>query len=91
MIFLRTIYREGRIFDTKAEKKEAGRIEYVNELMKTICKEYKNVYFVDVENQTGIDHMTSADGVHPCSWGYKRWADAIQEPIVEILKKHGIK
>ena len=91
VIFLRTIYREGRIFDTKAEKKEAGRIEYVNELMKTICKEYKNVYFVDVENQTGTDHMTSADGVHPCSWGYKRWADAIQEPVVEILKKHGIK
>ena len=66
-------------------------MEYVDELMKTICKEYKHVYFVDVKDQTGTDFMTSADGVHPCSWGYKRWADAIQQPVVEILKKHGIK
>ena len=91
VIFLRTIYRDGRLFDMKAEKKEANRIAYVDELMKVICKEYKNVYFVDVENQTGTDFMTSADGVHPCSWGYKRWADAIQKPIQKILKKHGIK
>ena len=91
VIFLRTIYRDGRLFDMKAEKKEATRMAYVDDLMKTICKEYKNVYFVDVENQTGTDFMTSADGVHPCSWGYKRWADAIQQPIVDILAKHGIK
>ena len=91
IIFLRTIYRDGRLFDTKAEKKEADRMAYVDELMQTICKEFKNVYFVDVKDQTGTDLMTSADGVHPCSWGYKRWADAIQQPIVEILAKHGIK
>ena len=59
--------------------------------MKQITKEYADVYFVDVENQTGTDHLTSADGVHPYSWGYKRWADAIQQPVVEILAKYGIK
>lgn len=91
MIFLRTIYREGRMFDQKAEKKERDRIEYVDSLMPVICKEYKDVYYVNVASQTGDDHLTSADGVHPFSWGYKRWADAIQAPVLEILSKYGIK
>lgn len=91
VIFLRTIYREYRIFNTKAEEKEQTRIDHVNQLMKEICKEYQNVYFVDVADQTGTDHHTSADGVHPYSWGYFRWAQAIEKPVLKILKKHGIK
>ncbi len=91
IIFLKTIYREQRLFDLKAEKKEQDRIEYVDSLMQVICKEYADVYYVDTVNQTGTDHLTSADGVHPYSWGYKRWADAIQPKIVEILAKYGIK
>ena len=46
---------------------------------------------IDVEDQTGTDHETSADGIHPTSWGYKRWADAIQKPLLKIFKKYGIK
>ncbi|MBQ0080553.1 MAG: SGNH/GDSL hydrolase family protein [Alistipes sp.] len=91
IIFLRTIFREGRLFDLKAEKKEQDRMEFVDALMKDIVKEYKDVYYVDVPDQTGTDHLTSADGVHPFSWGYKRWADAIQPRIVEILAQYGIK
>lgn len=90
IIFLRTIYREGRNFDLKADKKERERIEYVDSLMPQIIKEYPDVYYIDVADQTGTDHLTSADGVHPYSWGYKRWADAIQPKIVEILAKYGI-
>ena len=91
IIFLRTIYRDGRLFDTAAEKKEQDRMEYVDKLMKEICAEYSDVYFIDTPNQTGTDGLTSADGVHPCSWGYKRWADAIQPKVVEILAKYNIK
>ena len=91
IIFLRTIYRDGRLFDTAAEKKEQDRMEYVDNLMKEICAEYSDVYFIDTPNQTGTDMLTSADGVHPCSWGYKRWADTIQPSIVEILAKYNIK
>ncbi len=91
LIFLRTIYRENRVFNTKSEEKEQTRIDHVQELMKSICKEYKNVYYVDVADQTGTDHHTSADGVHPYSWGYYRWAKAIEKPVLKILKKHGIK
>lgn len=91
VIFLRTIYRENRIFDLKSEKKEQDRIDFVDGLMKQICSEYKDVYFVDVADQTGVDHLTSADGIHPTSWGYKRWADAIEQPVLDILAKYGIK
>ena len=91
LIFLRTIYRENRAFDTAREKREQERMEYVDALMAKIVKQYDDVYFIDVKNQTGTDHETSADGTHPMSWGYWRWAKAIQKPLVKILKKHGIK
>lgn len=91
IIFLRTIYRDGRLFDTAAEKKEADRLVYVDKLMKEICAEYNDVYYINTPDQTGTDMLTSADGVHPYSWGYKRWADTIQPDIVKILAKYGIK
>ncbi len=91
LIFLRTIYRENRAFDTAREKREQERMEYVDAIMAKIVKQYDDVYFVDVKNQTGTDHETSADGTHPMSWGYWRWANAIQKPLLKILKKYGIK
>ena len=91
IIFLRTIYRESRNFDLKSEKREQDRIDHVAEVMKRVKSTYKHVYFIDVEDQTGTDHETSADGIHPTSWGYKRWADAIQKPLLKIFKKYGIK
>lgn len=91
IIFLNTIYRESRNFFPRSEKKEQGRIEYVEKIMAEIVKEYKNVYFVNVPDQTGTDHITSADGTHPYSYGYHRWAQAIEKPILKILKKHKIK
>ena len=91
IIFLNTIYREHRNFQPAYEKREQSRIDYVKDLMTKIQKEYKGVYFVDVPNQTGTDHVTSADGTHPYSYGYHRWAQAIEKPIMKILKKHKIK
>ena len=91
IIFLRTIYRESRNFDLKSEKKEQDRIDHVEKVMQRVTSTYDNVYFINVKDQTGTDHETSADGIHPTSWGYKRWADAIQKPLQKILKKHGIK
>ena len=91
IIFLNTIYRENRNFKPAYEKKEQDRIEFVEEIMDQIQKEYKGVYFVNVPNQTGTDHVTSADGVHPYSYGYHRWAQAIEKKVMKILKKHNIK
>lgn len=90
IIFLRTIYRESRNFDTKVEAAEQSRIDFVEKLMADIVKEYDDVYYINVADQTGDDHNTSTDGTHPSSWGYKRWADSIQPQIVKILKRYGI-
>ena len=91
VIFLRTIYRERRNFDTKVDQFERERIEYVEKLLAQIVKEYDDVYYISVSNQTGDDHLTSADGTHPSSWGYYRWANSIRKPLLKILAKYGIK
>ncbi len=91
IIFLNTIYREHRNFQPAYDKREQTRIDFVEETLAQVVKEYKNVYFVNVPNQTGTDHVTSADGTHPYSYGYHRWAQAIEKPILKILKKHKIK
>ena len=91
IVFLRTIYRESRNFDLKSEQREQERIEHVEKVMARVTSAYDHVYFINVKDQTGTDHETSADGTHPTSWGYKRWADAIQKPLQKILKKYGIK
>ncbi len=91
IIFINTIYRESRNFSARYDKREQSRIDYVESVMAAVTKEYKGVYFVNVPNQTGTDHLTSADGTHPYSYGYHRWAQAIEKPILKILKKHKIK
>ncbi len=91
IIFLNTIYRESRNFVPKREKWEQQRIDFAEKTLEKVMKEYKNIYFVNVPNQTGTDHVTSADGTHPYSYGYHRWAQAIEKPIMKILKKHKIK
>jgi lysophospholipase L1-like esterase len=91
IIFLNTIYRESRNCVAANEKKEQTRIDFVEEILAQVTREYKNVYFVNVPNQTGTDHVTSADGTHPYSYGYHRWAQAIEKPILKILKKHKIR
>ncbi len=91
IIFLNTIYREHRNFRPSYDKKEQSRIDCVERVLAEVVKEYKDVYFVNVPNQTGTDHITSADGTHPYSYGYHRWAQAIEKPILKILKKHKIK
>lgn len=91
IIFLRTIHRESRNFDLKSEEREQARIDHVEKVMERVTSTYDHVYFINVKDQTGTDHETSADGIHPTSWGYKRWADAIQKPLLKIFKKYGIK
>ena len=91
IIFLRTIHRENRNFDLKNDQREQERIDHVEKVMERVLSTYDHVYFINVKNQTGTDHETSADGIHPTSWGYNRWANAIQKPLLKIFKKYGIK
>ena len=90
LIFLRTIYRERRNFNTATEEFEAAKMVAMDEVMKEAVKKYNKIYYIDTPNQTGIDHETSVDGIHPGDFGYWRWAHALLKPLTKIFRKEGI-
>ena len=91
LIFLQTIRRESRNFDTINNKNEQAKQETAARLMKEACRKYKNVYFIDTCNAANKIQDTSVDGVHPNDYGYSLWAKSIEKPLLKILKKYGIK
>ena len=90
LIFQQTIYRERRNFNKKEDRIQKGRQELAEKLMEEACKKYKNVYFIKPDASDSL-HDTSVDGVHPGDYGYTLWAKSIEQPLLEILKKYGIK
>lgn len=91
LIFMQTIYREGRNFNTVREANESAKQEMAAKLMKEACRKYKNVYFIQATNAADQLHETSVDGTHPNDYGYTLWAKSIEKPLLKILKKYGIK
>lgn len=91
LIFLKTIYREGRNFSTKVEKNEAEKMATADSLMKIAVEKYDNVYYIDKTNATSADHEANIDGIHPSNYGYQLWEKSIEKPLLRILKKYGIK
>lgn len=89
LIFQRTIYREGRNFDTAAAKKESERIQVADSLMAIACAKYPDVYYIH-PCATSPDHEATVDGIHPDNYGYTLWARSIEEPVLAILRKYGI-
>lgn len=90
LIFMKTIYREHRMFEPKYEARERERMHVVDSLMKIATKKYKDVYWVNSTNATGKYHQTSTDGTHPTDYGYTLWAESVKDPILKIFKKRGI-
>lgn len=90
IIFLQTIRREKRNFDTRSEKSEKEKIELAEELMAQACRKYKDVYFLHPD-ATCRDYAATVDGVHPSDHGYWLWMESVKKPILRILKKYGIK
>lgn len=91
MIFMSTIWRERRNFNTREDEVEGKKIAMADSLMRIAVKKYKDVYYVTTSNATSAQHDTTIDGVHPGSWGYYMWAESVRKPILKILKKYGIK
>lgn len=91
VIFLQTIYRERCNFDLGVRAGEAEKRAAAREMFGKAKKRFDDIYFIDVPDQTGTDHITSLDGTHPGDLGYWRWANAIQPSLVKILKKYGIR
>lgn len=91
LIFIKTLYREWRSFNSDVDRKETAKMEMADYMMKTAMKKYKDVYYVTSTNATDENHDTTVDGTHPGDYGYKLMAQSIKEPILKILAKYGIK
>ncbi|MBR1869724.1 MAG: SGNH/GDSL hydrolase family protein [Bacteroidales bacterium] len=89
LIFMSTIYRENRNFNTLADKNETEKDEMSRKMVAEAMKKYKDVYFIE-SNASDEWHESSADGVHPGDGGYLLWALSVKDQILEILAKYGI-
>lgn len=91
LIFLQTIYREKGNFDTRVREYEERKRETARLMVSRMMERYPDVYFVEVDDPTGTDHLTSADGTHPSDLGYYRWARSIEPSLTDILSRYGIR
>jgi hypothetical protein len=90
LIFQRTIYREGRNFNTAADKSERAKIETADSLMNLAMKKYPDIHYIyPVAHDK--DHNATVDGTHPDNYGYTLWAKSIEKQLMKILKKYNIK
>lgn len=90
IIFLKTLYREWRNFNSDVDRKESDKQEMVDYMMKKACKKYKNVHYVDATNAADELHDTTVDGTHPGNWGYRLYVESIKDEVLKILKTYGI-
>jgi len=89
LIFLKSIYREWRNFNSDVDRKESEKAEMAEAMMKKAMRKYKDVYFVTTTNATSPTHETTVDGTHPGDYGYTLWAESVKEQILAILAKYG--
>jgi len=91
LIFQRTIYRESRNFNTQKDAVEKAKAEAVETMFAKILgnPKYKDVYLITPN--ASFNNETSVDGTHPDNYGYWLWEQSIEQPILDILKKYGIK
>ena len=90
LIFLQTIRRENRNFNTVSDKREQAKTDTADSLMAIACKRYKDVYFLH-PSATCKDYAATVDGVHPSNHGYWLWMESVKKPILRILRKYGIR
>jgi len=91
LIFIRTIRRENRNFNTAKEAYEAEKMAVADSMMAIAVKRYEDVYYIKTSDASTDDQETTNDGIHPSDFGYYIWAENIRKPLVKILKKYGIK
>lgn len=91
LIFVQTIYRESGNFDLHAREVEAAKRAAARRMMAQAVKQFDDVYFIDCDDLTGDDHLTSVDGVHPSDLGYWRWAERLEPELRRILRRYGIR
>lgn len=91
LIFLQTVRRTGAMFDLVAKKRNDDQRAAAEALMKKVCKDFKNVYFISNAFDTGADNEGTVDNSHLTDYGIYRVLQIMEPQLREILSKHGIK
>lgn len=91
MIFLQTIKRDIGYFDLSARKRNDDQRAAAEKWMKSLCKEFKNVYFINPGIILGDNHEGTIDGTHLNDLGVQCTMDYLLPKLKKILKKYGIK
>lgn len=90
LIFIQTIRREKRNFNTTVDKFEAQKQQAAEEVVRNIMKRDKYIYYISSEGFLGQDGIGTADGTHPTDVGFSRMLDAMTPKLMRILSKNGI-
>ena len=91
LIFLQTVRRTGAMFDLVAKKRNDDQRAAAEKLMERVCKDFKNVYFIDNAFDTGVDNEGTVDNSHLTDYGIYRVLQIMEPQLREILSHHGIK
>lgn len=91
LIFLQTVRRTGAMFDLAAKKRNDDQRAAAEKLMEKVCKDFKNVYFINNAFDTGADNEGTVDNSHLTDYGIYRVLEIMEPQLREILSKHGIK
>jgi hypothetical protein len=91
MIFLQTIKRDIGYFDLGARERNDKQRAAAEKWMKSLCKEFKNVYFINPGIILGDSHEGTVDGSHLNDLGVQCTMDYLLPKLKKILRKYGIK
>lgn len=91
LIFLQTVRRTGAMFDLVAKKRNDDQRAAAEQLMERVCKDFKNVYFINNAFDTGADNEGTVDNSHLTDYGIYRALQIMEPQLQEILSHHGIK
>ena len=91
LIFLQTTKRASALFDLGARKRNDDQRAAAEALMKVVCRDFKNVYFINPAFEMGNDNEGTIDGTHMSDLGIYRALQHLEPKLREILERHGIK
>lgn len=88
IIFMQTIYRDNRNFNTVSDNAEAKRIEVARQKVMDAMETDSHLYYIVPDAGGDID--TTCDGIHPSDFGYYMWMQSIKDPILTILRNEQV-
>ncbi len=91
LIFLQTEHAPRSLFDLGAKKRNEGQMAAAEKCMKVVCKDFKNVYFINPAFDIGTDNEGTVDGAHLSDLGIERALKGLEPKLRKILSRHGIK